>query len=70
MVFLLALAHWTAEHQRYAAALQQGWPDLHPSLTGIRLPVSSELTRASCPGFGGRTVFRHPCLQTRGGQSR
>ena len=45
---------------RYAAALQQSWPvplgpwgpELHPSLIGIRPPVSSELTRASCPGYG------------------
>ncbi len=25
---------------------------LHPSLSGIRHRVSSELTRASCPGYG------------------
>ena len=71
-VFLLALAHRTAEHQRYAAALQQGWPGphwpegpmLHPSLIGIRLRASSEPTRASCPGCGyarsfGIHAYRH-----------
>jgi hypothetical protein len=44
-------------------------PELLHSLSGIRLPVSSEPTRTSCPGSGGRTVLRHPCLQTRGGES-
>ena len=39
-------------------------PELHPSLIGIRLPVSSELTRTSCPGFGfarssGILAYRH-----------
>ena len=61
---------------RYAAALQQSWPvpfglraSLLHSLIGIRLPVSSLLTRTSCPGYGGRTVLRLPCLRTRGGHS-
>jgi hypothetical protein len=34
-------------------------PELLHSLSGIRLPVSSELTRTSCPGYGSRTVLRH-----------
>ena len=71
----MALAHWTAEHQRYAAALQQGWPvplgpwgpELHPSLIGIRDRPSSELTRASCPGYGYARSYGHRALRTRGG---
>ena len=34
-------------------------PELLHSLSGIRDRPSSELTRTSCPGYGGRTVFRH-----------
>ena len=49
----------TRTSSRYAAALQQRWPvpfglraSLLHSLIGIRLPVSSELERTSCPGYG------------------
>ena len=63
---------------RYAAALQQSWPvPLGP--LGARATTLFKRNSTSCligthagvlPWLRLRTVFRHPCLQTRGGDSR
>ena len=62
---------------RSAAALQQGWPvPLGPS--GARATTLFDRNSTSCligtyagllPWLRLRTVLRHPCLQTRGGDS-
>ena len=59
---------------RYAAALQQIWPvplgpwgpELLHSLIGIRLRATCSTHAGLLPWLRLRTVFRHPCLQTRG----
>ena len=63
------------ESNRYAAALQQGWRVPFGPLGALTAPLiksefgilsSSELSRASCPGYGYARSYGHRALQTRG----
>lgn len=63
-----------AEHQRFAAALQQGWRVPFGPLGALTAPlIKAEFgllphlfLAGLLPWLRLRTVFRHPCLQTRG----